>query len=103
MKIDQSLVRELALKQTQKEKLERAELEKESTIKLNGQPSADSKLVSISKEASLLEASKKLMQEIEEVDLSRVEYFRNLLAKGDYQIDNQKLAEKIAAIFEGGE
>lgn len=51
--------------------------------------------VSLSAEAQLLGKVKDIVAALPDVDLARVEKFKSAIANGEYQVDNEKLAENI--------
>lgn len=51
--------------------------------------------VSLSAEAQLLGQVKDIVAKLPDVDMARVEQFKTAIANGEYQIDNESVANKI--------
>lgn len=101
MKINNSMINELVMKRQKSEKAE-GEAALSNERKSGAESPADSGLVNISEEAALLEKAKKIMKEESDVDMRRVEHFKKLIAEGHYELNNAKIAERIAELFKGG-
>ncbi len=102
MKVDKGVVNELLVRNTKQSRAEGLG-ETEEKKKINGRTVDGSKVLSISKEAELLDHLKKLKDELDELDMNRVEFYRNLVGKGEYRVDRNALAERLVQVIEGGD
>jgi len=102
LKINNSQINELALKQSSNEKVA-GSAEKTSVGKTREEAKnlQAKNLLHISKEAELLEKAQKLMKNSDDIDMEKVKKFKDLLRNNEYQIDNNLLAGKLSDILQG--
>ena len=102
MKVDKGIANELLLHNKERLKTESTK-ESGDSKRVNGKAEEGPKLLSISKEAELLDHLKKLKNETDDMDMKRVDYYRDLVQKGEHVVDSGAVAKKLGALILGGD
>ncbi len=104
MKVNNPLLNIISNRNNETSSNKTSDVQSESSeIISSNNESALSSEISISKEAELMKKASEKMKETEEIDIEKVNRIKNLLAKGEYSIDNEALSKSIFMALKGGD